>query len=312
MGSLAIWAQKRDMNIQKAETEVHVNFFIDYNRKDKPMLDFGLKVKNVDELSAIYLYIPYTLPECVIQDLGEILSNKKEVLNALFNENFEVKNINIPKYSEVQKEEHTVFYIYSLDVAHDIDLSFDYDGTILKIIPGNLPEKVQNADIYYRFRITDWVLENIKVNIKQKDAVLLSTVVRQSFIDFRFNDYKSLNQSLLELINDKENVPVKLSKLHFLLVTRADVNVDSAEAHTERALETDIWGQYFNNMSKPLMVANHWKRKPKAGEYVDNAIIYVKFRENICSWGTICSYLLALGALSIIFNLLTEAICQLF
>lgn len=158
MGSFAIWAQKKDMNIQKAETEVHVNFFIDYNRQDKPMLDFGLKVKNVDELSAIYLYIPYILTECVIQDLGEVLSNKKEVLNALFNENFEVKNINIPKYSEVQKEEHTAFYIYSLDIAHDIDLSFDYDGTILKIIPGNLPEKVRNGDIYYRFRITDRVL----------------------------------------------------------------------------------------------------------------------------------------------------------
>lgn len=88
--------------------------------------------------------------------------------------------------------------------------------------------------------------------------------------------------------------------------------MDSAETHTERALETDIWGQYFNNMSQPLMVANHWKRKPKAGEYVDNAIIYVKFRENICSWKTIGKYLLVLGALSIIFSLLTEVICQLF
>lgn len=125
-------------------------------------------------------------------------------------------------------------------------------------------------------------------------------------IDFRFNDYRSLPSSLLEEVRGKSNY--NISKVHFLLVTEADVDLQfSSITPTARELESHVWNKYYKRLFNSKVVAYHWKFKSDNNDkFIENCIMFVKTKIHKCNVLTILIYILIAGLLAILFNYISH------
>jgi len=199
-----------------------------------------------------------------------------------------------------------VMGIYCLDVKNDIKVENKFDGTLISIpkptsVNGQLP-------IYFRFRIQSRMLKKIIKCYNPQNIFLQSAFSTIEAIDFRFNDYRSVHPSLLEQIRLQKSYNIE--KVHFLLVTEADVDLQySSVSATARELEKDVWKQYFPYIKSKNIVAYHWKFKSINSEkLIENCIMFVKTKVHKCNWLTILLYLLVLGAITMFFEFISRLI----
>lgn len=285
--------------------EINFNYLVDCMEKKDcfPALDFGIKYEYNDEMynGYICLFIPFKIEQTNISDLGKCLSDNKEVLNSIFNENYTTHNVKAVNFCNVYDKKACIFCIYALDIHHDISMYDDFEGTIVKIRvkkPGN---DCKSHKIYYRLRMEAEVLQELKKVYTPGNNILLSSFEKNSYIDFRFNDGRTLEARLIEEMEEENNIPVFIEKFHFLLITKAQVQVTASEVYTERSLEKELWNAYYSKFGKKnLIVANHWHKKDESG--IRKISLLIKFRENVCTNGTILLYLIVLFFITVLFN----------
>lgn len=194
----------------------------------------------------------------------------------------------------------------------------DDKGTIVKIMLTNTmfpPESDREYEpIYYRFRLSGIFVSNLVASSHSKDWLLTSAFSREEVIDFRFNDYRSLDdERIIANIYGKNKDCVRINeiKVHFLLMSlmSIDVNSDSNEGKGRRLLEKDIWNDYapcvkdFDNVA-----AWHWTKKLEKN---DGYKINLMLRRHICNWKTIVLYILVLFVIDCFFNFSETVIMSL-
>jgi len=289
--NVAFWT-----DIPPISSDLHVNYWVIKQRLllRNHFLDFGLKL-NGCKGGKVHFFIPIKkIDECIF-DVGAELTERK-LANALFNENCEIiskteKRIEI----KLPEEQLTVFVI---DIKNDIKTQSLYDGTLFSI---NLPSETKNW--YIRFRIKIGFKQALKNLLLSREWQTIRSVfskkdtpngsfyqsVRNSVeaIDFRVNNKRSLNFSLLDENQDKF---LKFRKLHFLLISESDegLNFSSTKPKKIHLLENEVWQKYLKGASKKYKnyCAYQWSCSPKLG---DGWVIFLKLQFGSANMLTICS-----------------------
>ncbi len=252
-----------------------------------PYLDIGFKVTNLSLAQILYFYLPFELPSPYdqhIEDLG-VKFTKTELVDAVFNQNYFVevaassKTINV-KASDPKKGGNA-FRIYEFDIAHDIEVepftsSCGDKGTILKlpvahIVAKPFSEKAEeDSDTYYfRFRIKGLPLDFLIHPYTPPHKVLQSIFNATYMIDFRYQNARSLDKSLVERFYEPGYHIVNVTKVHFLLITKAYVNVFGEYFKSTRKIERRVWCEYVNGNDTEDLVAYHHVDFPTAEAIAD-------------------------------------------
>lgn len=318
MKSFALWIERDDKEAGtgeevKSSVEINFNYLTDCMNMDDhdPALDIGIKYEYKEEMKNICIYIPFLIRREDIADLGKCLSDNKEILNSIFNENYTTHNVETINFCNVMDKGVVVFSVYALDIQHDLQITNDFEGTIIKI-KAKKPEEDCAFKIYYRFRIETAALKEMKNVYTPTNNVLSSSFERYSYVDFRFNDYRTLDTGLIEEMQKKTNVSIFIEKFHFLLITKAQIQVMASEEYTERSLNKELWNAYYQDFGQEnLIVANHWHKKAKEKEIKEVSLL-IKFHENVCTNRTIAVYVLILFALTVLFNSISTWVWELW
>ena len=219
-----------------------------------------------------------------------------ELVDAVFNESYattiaansktiDVKNISNP---------NDKFKIYQLDISHDIELEQFADGTILKIKTDNIIKAkttAPNDSIYYlRFRIKNQELPFLIHNYSSPAKALQSMFNTTYMIDFRYHNVRSLDKTLIEKFSESGNSPINVTSLHFLLMTKAYVDVTNSDFKSVRKIEQDVWKNYVDGQDTNDLVAYHYAHKAQRtlnregpipenkSDYISSSEFFAKFR----------------------------------
>lgn len=325
MNTIAIWFEKKDREdrSQEPEVDLHFNFWKlrlklkkyeeffcapQYDNKYGYFLDIGLKVRKIDLVSAILINVPFKINPGDIKDLGKRLHSNGLLINAIFNEDFELKIKAQSKILEVTNiENKESFSIYALDEKNDLEIienRYKDDGTIIKINTHDITPSNAKKEVYFRIRLETPLIKNFRYIYQPRNSFFQSAFSNTEVVDFRVNEKRNINPSLLEDI-EKEG-PFTISKIHFLLLRSArDSYVFSHKpVDSCRGLEKNLWGEYIGNGHKNVdnIIAYHWKEKGK-GIISFNSLVKMRFDKN--NIFTIAIYILIIIALNVTANYLT-------
>lgn len=300
MNSLVVWYEpiknlKKSSKVEegKVELDLHFNHWkLKKKRKwfEKKeyeyLLDVGVRVKNGKNIDKVCFFLPDKINEIssVFEDLGEKLKEPK-LLTAVFNENFSATPKIKEKYFEVKLDSKPIFNIYSLDVESDIIVEDNYNGTIIKF-----PFKEFSIDTYYRFRLKTPFVQKFSTLYKPKNSFLESVFSSIELIDFRVNDTRDINLSLLEYIK-KNGMEFHITLIHLFIMRSIndDYIISDINLKSIRKLEENTWSNYIGEggFEYERTIAYHLKAKvsqeEKANErFIEdyNALIKFKFEDN--------------------------------
>lgn len=308
MTSLAIWCEGKDL-----ETSNSCNYDVHFNlwTNTKPYtLDIGIKIEYNDKLDDIKIYFPFEIKEHNISDLGSVIVQTKEMLNAVFNESYTKEETEEPKQIAIKEKQGTIFYVYKLDINNDVDIQEKYDGSILTI---KLKDKksLKNNSVYY-FRIRCVATSLSKLVEKRTDINIFNALLTENdFIDFRLNDWRSLhNESLAEHVRDNKASCYGLQKVNFFVMTNGDTEIKSNTKKSERKLERGIWEKYLINIkNKDVILAHQWqKTADSSNKTLTSFNAYLKFKKQWLNWKTAIGYTLIIILINIISSLFWELI----
>lgn len=329
MKSFALWCDAKNAG-ESTGVKVLMNFNL-WAEAEKgeshTVLDVGVmlipeekssKRKQICEVvKSISFYCPFPLEKKNFENLFPKMDNK--TVGAIFNSpcNYTKNDIYSVGYVTLYGDDaYPKFAIRSCDNVQFEEI--DDKGTIVKIMLTNTmfpPESDREYEpIYYRFRLSGMFVSNLVASSHSKDWLLTSAFSREEVIDFRFNDYRPLDdERIIANIYGKNKDCVRINeiKVHFLLMSlmSIDVNSDSNEGKGRRLLEKDIWNDYapcvkdFDNVA-----AWHWTKKLEKN---DGYKINLMLRRHICNWKTIVLYILVLFVIDCFFNFSETVIMSL-
>lgn len=316
MSGFAIWFEGENINNSlKCDYDVHINLWTNYK---SPILDIGIKTKYMSQLKSIKIFIPFKCSDKYkIDDLGSTITKTKNMLDAVFNESYNMISANIPKQTRVSDENGELqFIVYELDKNKDISVVKGYGGSVLTI---NLADKKglsENTEYYFRLRYEDRSLNKL-IESRKDYNILNALLTENNFIDFRLNDWRSLSDpSLIEHIQDYKINEYCLSKANFFVMALGQLDIISRTKKSERKLENNIWNEYIDIDNKNVIIAHQWQVKKefkeKNGEmeikYPSSFNAYFKLKKQWINFKTIIGYLIII----LIINLLSSTLFQLF
>ncbi len=265
--------------IQNYLKHVAISYCKEKNGSVPDFLDIGIKIKEINNVSSINLFVPFQLEKCDICDLGETISNNQNLLTAIFNERNGVDRqpnkslVKITLFKESCQSVNESFLIFNADEINDIITSPHQQGnqknpktigTIIKIKTNNINiDSEINIPVYFRIRIKFlsskildkilhedkqkdfWLQSSIAHEDKQKDFWLQSSIAKKQFIDFRFNEKRNLPKTIQ---NEYAGKFLHITKIHFFLIREFadELVISDPKLSGYRVLEKDIWLEYVN------------------------------------------------------------------
>ncbi len=273
-----------------------------------PFFDIGFKIEKLNYAEELYFFLPFNIEnKCktkYLEDLGCKFS-RTELVDAVFNKSFATtiaankKTIAVTSATSTSDVKSDSFYIYQLDVEHDIELESFADGTIVKIATDNILNSVSKEDdepiFYLRFRVKEHPLDFLIHQYVAPHRVFQSLFNTTYMIDFRFHNVRSLHKTLLERFNKSNTKVVSIKALHFLLMTKAyiDVTITNNDFKGIRKIEKGVWSSYVSNndtgeLDTEDLLAYHIAQKAKLEkddstskeeiEYITSSELFAKFR----------------------------------
>lgn len=315
MNTLSIWYEKKEEYAHKdVKLDLHFNFWKlgkqQLLKEYTYFLDIGLKVENFKGVAKVKMFFPFPLSRAAVTDLGSIISNSTDLVNAIFNEEFKIINIGHEKYRDlVHQESKKSFSIYTIDVKNDIEIKEKYGGSIVELDTGAIKYSDIKDTCYFRFRITLDSLKQFTHLYTPKYSFFQSAFSQTEIIDFRVNEKRNLDKSLLQEMDGKGSFLI--NKVHFLLLRNAEDNFAYAHNDTSscRVLEEKIWDEYIDiKYKEEKIIAYHWKKKGGIDSF--NAFAKMDFKKN--NLKTITMYLIVIIALSVLVNLLSSFLFESF
>lgn len=144
-----------------------------------------------------------------------------------------------------------------------------------------------------------------------------STLATTYIVDFRFDDLRSLPEAISNKIISTNTDFVPVSKLHFLLMTKAHVDVETgARDISLRELENATWDNYIDKKFDTKDVVAYHCAEKKIDKSIKQWEFFAKIKVNNSTWRVVALYLLVLAIITISFNLLSnwlwDGICGFF
>lgn len=285
--SFAFWYTKKNKNnncsLSGAEVEndnndiknsdeltavMNFNLWSQCGWNNEPFLDIGFKLTNLQIADELHFFLPFYIDEndkmICIEDLG-CKFNKTELVDAVFNDSYSTTIAANTKCIDVSRNDgKDNFTIYQLDVEHDISLDYFAGGTIINIktdrIYSSLSAK-KSEKYYFRFRIKNKAL-GFLIHKYSPPAGAFQALFNETYmIDFRYHNIRSLHKTLIEKFNETNNAIVKVEALHFLLMTKAYVEILDNNYRSVRKIEKDVWTDYIGNSYTDDILAYHYAEK---------------------------------------------------
>ena len=250
-------------------------------------LDIGLMIQNATNISNINIFIPKPVAISDIEDLGITFRESSDLVSTLFNEDYRVSSHANEKIVEVLNVDRMpVFYIYILDLENDVLIENAYGGSTIRI---SIPKDLASEKHYYRIRLKNPYVDSISRIYTPPNSVLESAFSQTELIDFRLNEKRNLNSSLLERMRLEGEV--SFNKTHLFLMREA--SDDYVYSHKlpsgSRQLEVDLWKSYIgDDYSFDKIIAYHWKETNTH----NNFSAFVKFRYIRCNPLTIATFII--------------------
>jgi hypothetical protein len=294
--TIAIWYESFGANIHDKKLELHLNLWkLPNGNKYERFLDIGLKVEDPADIKQLCLYFPFAVAATDFEDIVSRFIDKPGLVSAIFNENYKVTTNSQTKFSTIENTSGVKqFDIYQTD-SSNVSHENKYDGTVFKL---HFPKN--SSPIYLRFRVKGPYLDSLSTIQKVPNSFVQSAFSQTEMIDFRVNEARDLNKSLLEEIGRQSSFVFE--KYHFFFV--CSYSEDILGAHKQynscRNLENYRWAAYVGNekLKDQTYLAYHWK---EMGKTDTNVLLKTKFERN--NWSTILKYLLVLLLVTILFNL---------
>ena len=320
MSGFAIWFEGENTNNNlKHDYDVHINLWTNYN---SPILDIGIKTKYMPQLKNIKIFIPFECSDKYkINDLGSTITKTKNILDAVFNESYDMISANIPKQTRVSGDNGELqFIIYELDKNKDISIVKEYGGSVLTINLENKKGLNENTEYYFRLRYEDCSLNKL-IESRKNYNILNALLTENNFIDFRLNDWRSLSDpSLVEHIRDYKMNEYRLSKVNFFVMALGQLDIISQTKKSERKLENNTWNEYIDIDDKNVIIAHQWQVKKeiieKNGEteirYPSSFNAYFKLKKQWINFKTIIGYFIIILVMNLISNAIFQGIINCF
>lgn len=345
MGSMAFWYTKitpdkltDELNgdIQQPEIDpnhqlkavMNFNLWTQCDKTSESFLDIGFMLENITAAEKIYYYIPFANAQ--VDDLSLLINNSK-IIGAIFNEKYSTldipgKNRFWPVQNDTGKNSFVIYSWKGNGKLRAVEfVPYENTGGLLEIDVKSVIDQIEgipcasfskNDCFYFRFRV------NIP-NPKQHDTIvreytppnsfLQSTLATTYIVDFRFNDLRSLPDSIIDELTPRNHEFVHVKKLHFLLMTKAHVDVETGvRDFSLRELEEKTWDEYIQDKFETKdIVAYHCAEKRKEDEPpIKQWEFFAKIKVNKSTKKVLGLYFIVLLITSVLFNLLSSFLWQ--
>ena len=329
MGSMAFWVDlKSDSKENQPEAVMNFNLWTQCGKaKEPPFLDIGFIISNIFSADKFHFYVPFGKKTDVF-DLSNLINNTTAI-GAIFNEKYSVIDLSETKCLwpvRDETKEETEFVIYKWPTSENesavrIREIGGNQGVCIDIDPKKIESEVDrlgNSKIakkdkfYFRFRVmlpVPTVSDSLVRKYTPANTFLQSTFATTYIVDFRLNDIRSLPDTISSVVIQRSTEFVKITKLHFLLMTKAFVDVETGtNALTIRELELNTWDNYIEKkFDTKDVVAYHCAVKEPTRKWE----FFAKLKVNNSSFKVAFWYLVVLGFITVGFNLLSSWLFEL-
>ena len=302
MNCIAIWCSSKNKQSGSHCLEAHFNLWKLGKRKNANcFLDIGLMIQEATKVSHVNIFIPQPVASSDIEDLGITLRRNSDLVSTLFNEDYRVSLGAQEKIVKVLNVDGTlIFHIYVLDLDTDVSIENAFGGSIIKI---RIPPELTDKKHYYRIRLKNPYVDSISHIYTPPNSVLESAFSQTELVDFRINEKRNLNSSLLERIHSEGEV--SFSKTHLFLMREAsdDYVYSHKPPDGSRQLEEDLWKSYIGgDYPFDKMIAYHWKETDTHPSFS----AFAKFRYIRCTPLTIAIFIAIIIVLGFVSGLVAN------
>lgn len=304
----------------EVEFDAHVNVWNISDKKENPFIDFGLLIRNYQNVNSICFISPFKVENENIDDLSHLL--KENEIQLIFN-NSKYKYKQIPDsiyagYDDANKE--TVLILPIKDEAGKNLTHISCQSTReenLKLIIylykcRDIPKSIKS--IYIRFRIKNIDTKKLLSTLSAKNNYLESAFIKRQILDFKLNNVRTIDKFDLSALNSDGYILTQFKAIHLFVMVPSDYEISIWGDFSEcRQLEKDEWNDYLNNYvldSTNDISAYHWKQVSKE-EQVDEFAQLIKMEHKATNWKLIFIYCLIVIILGSLGSALYEGIKSL-
>ena len=333
MGSMAFWYEKNPANGSKRlEAVMNFNLWTQCGAKTESFLDIGFMISGITAAKKLFYYVPFA--KASVEDLSSKINNAKAI-GAIFNEKYSVLDMpNTNRFWPVQDEtEHAkvTFVIYAwgndgkdsavaaVNCTDDsgVCIEIDVEKIVQQIVSLKNSRVSEEEKFYFRFRVKipdPKRADTIVRKYTPPNSFLQSTLATTYIVDFRFDDLRSLPESISDKIARTGNEFVEVSKLHFFLMTKAHVDVETgARDISLRELEDRTWDEYIDNrfVTKDIVAFHCAEKKQREEKPIRQWEFFAKIKVNNSTCSVVVIYLVVLTLITVGLNFLSNWLWKL-
>lgn len=318
MNSFAIWYEgvKEDKNV-----DLHFNLWKLRNKSCKSnkiensnmFLDIGIKVEGIGDIEKICIFIPFSVTDKNIEDMGIKMKDNRKLINGIFNDDCEITHNGSKNGVTISRNNgYDIIKIHTLDYEYqkNIKVESNENGSIIYL--NTEKDKDENYDSkkkysnYYRFRIKGKSIYDFGNIKKNADNPFKTSYESNHIIDFRVNEKRALPENLNMLLQKEKLFNIKV--IHFLLLTDTNYKLACTGLnYTMRALEDDLWEDYIDRKyEQGSLVGYHWKESAENNKSVENFNSYIRIKEIKINIITIIIYVLGVIIVGTIASLISS------
>ncbi|TAV50965.1 hypothetical protein ELI30_22840 [Rhizobium leguminosarum] len=268
-------------------------------------MDVGIRILEPRDIGTLNLYVPFSLADCVLEDLGYLL-REKEIASAVFNEVLDVRSADGSDdiFYLAHNDDH-VLTVHTIDVKNDIKPLTNFSGSTPNGFAVQLKrefcsrfEAPGEHYVRFRFKLKVDAAHVFSSDVSSEDGWILSSTTTSEITEIRINEARSIPESVSRFAKDNNWTMPEITAIHYFLVR--DISFDLIASHANfrkiRRMEPE-WDTYlgpdFPPGSARNMLIYHW-RKANGGTDVGDFVTLAKFRR---SKGNIALYILLVVAL---------------
>lgn len=325
MDSIAVlYSLKKDEKPRKIDSnvsgELHINYFklpLDKGKDYERFLDFGFMINEVAiEIHTIYFYLPFSLSNDDLEDLGECL-HKNNFISTLFNDDLNIhSNTHNPSYYTIKpsNSDRDAFWLYILGKDNFKIEEMSNGGSLLSVCIKSLPQNIQGIieknesnkrikrNLYFRFRIKNVSNKNVFFKENLSNDILQSAFSKSEMVDLKINEKRDIDCKVLEELLKGKNM-FSFNKIHFFFI--ASLKEEEVRGYENfkdcRLLNPSRWKDYISgiDIEKHKCIAYHWVKKTENMPFTKFSLFFrTIYKER--NWMHIIKYCLVVVVLGLI------------
>lgn len=272
LGSFAFYFDKENSS---TKIDVHFNLWNQCGWNET-FLDIGVMLHKVKNDCKLYIRFPFKFSGNDLISLENALDNT-DTLSVIFNESCTKSEENQSNWILVSCGDGKHFYIYKMSIndSNRFALNILENDTVATISIPHPPNNSQD-DVYIRFRVKISQDTSVIRSYDRPYKFIRGIFQKNYIIDFRYNDKRSFSKNTIENMK-QDKVWAKTSKIHFLLMSKAAVNVECGGSVRKRMLEGNAWSRYLDGQKVSNdIIAYHATTKSESDGNIDSWEFFAK------------------------------------